>query len=113
MKQTTTTITLELGERNSPEKILPTTKLICNWLGRFYRGVETEDFIYFCNYQEGDDNGNVKMYRKSDFSLASDNYFANNDMFGVILDKTYTFLSKSMKYNAREMQKENEQYETL
>ena len=47
------------------------------------------------------------MYRKSDLSLVSDNYFANNDLMGVILDKTYTYLSKSMKFNAREMQKEN------
>lgn len=95
---------------NSPKAILPETRLICNWNGRYHRAVETEDFIYFCNYQEGDDNGNVIMYRKSDLSLASDNYFASNDLVGVILDKTYTYLSKSMKYNAREMQKENEKY---
>jgi hypothetical protein len=91
----------------SPKFIDKDTKLIVDWNGKFYRGVETEDFIYFCNYQEGDDNANVKMYRKSDLSLVSDNYFANNDLMGVILDKTYTYLSKSMKYNAREMQKEN------
>ena len=91
---------------NSPNVILPTTRLICNWNGRYHRAVETEDFIYFCNYQEGDDNGNVIMYRKSDLSLASDNFFASNDLVGVILDKTYTYLSKSMKYNAKQMQKE-------
>ena len=106
------TIKQKLGDA-SPSHIQADTKRIVSWNGSFWRGIETEDFIYFCNYQEGDDNGNVKMYRKSDFSLASDNYFANNDMVGVILDKTYTFLSKSMKYNAREMQKENEQYQTL
>jgi len=107
MKQTPTTITMSEYE-SSPKAILPTTKLICNWLGRFYRGIETEDFIYFCNYQEGDENANVKMYRKSDLSLASDNYFAYNDMVNVILEKKYTYLSKSMKFNAREMQKEND-----
>jgi len=90
----------------SPTHIQADTKIIVNGNGRHYRGVETEDFIYFCNYQEGDDNANVKMYRKSDLSLVSDNYFANNDLMGVILDKTYTYLSKSMKYNAREMQKQ-------
>ena len=91
----------------SPSHIQADTKIIVNGNGRYHRGVETEDFIYFCNYQEGDDNANVKMYRKSDLSLVSDNYFANNDLMGVILDKTYTYLSKSMKFNAREMQKEN------
>ena len=110
MKQTTTTITLVLGERHSPEKILPTTRMICNWNGRYYRGVETEDFIYFCNYQEGDDNGSVMMYRKSDLTLVCDNFHASNDLVGVILEKKYTYLSKSMQYNAREMQKENEKY---
>jgi hypothetical protein len=107
MKQSTTTITVPeyLG---SPKEILSTTRMICNGNGRHYRGVETEDFIYFCNYQEGDDNASVKMYRKSDLTLVCDNYHAYNDMVGVILDKKYTYLSKSMKYNAREMQKENE-----
>ncbi len=95
----------------SPSHILPDTKrIISPYLGSYWRGVETEDFIYFCNYQEGDDNGNVKMYRKSDLSLASDNYFASNDLVEVILEKKYTYLSKSMKYNAKEMQKENEGY---
>jgi len=102
MKQNT--IHQNIGEC-SPKKISSDTKRIVSWNGSFWRGVETEDFIYFCNYQEGDDNGNVKMYRKSDLTLASDNYHASNDMFGVLLDKTYTYLSKSMKYNAREIQK--------
>ena len=97
----------------SPSHIKVDTKLICNGNGRYYRGVETEDFIYFCNYQEGDDNASVKMYRKSDLSLASDNFFANNDLVEVILEKKYTYLSKSMKYNAREMQKEYKAEEQL
>lgn len=112
MKQSTTTITVPeyLG---SPKEILSTTRMICNGNGRYYRGVETEDFIYFCNYQEGDDNASVKMYRKSDLTLVSDNFFANNDLVEVILDKKYTYLSKSMKYNAREMQKENDKYKEI
>lgn len=101
----TSTIKVPEGQQ-SPKTILPDTKLIVNWNGRYYRGVETEDFIYFCNYQEGDDNASVKMYRKSDLTLVSDNYFASNDLVEVILEKKYTYLSKSMKYNAREMQKE-------
>ena len=107
MKQTTRTITLPeyLG---SPKKVLPTTQMICNGNGRYHRGVETEDFIYFCNYQESDDNASIKMYRKSNLQLVSDNYFASNDLFEVILEKKYTYLSKSMQYNAREAQKEHE-----
>lgn len=112
MKQTATTITLP-EYSGSPKKILATTKLICNGLGKYHRGIETEEFIYFCNYQEGDENANVKMYRKSDLTLICDNYHANNDMVRVILDKKYTYLSKSMKFNAREMQKENELEEQL
>ena len=70
MKQTATTITMPEYE-STPKSILSTTKLICNWLGRYYRAVETKDFIYFCNYQESDENASVKMYRKSDLSLTN------------------------------------------
>lgn len=102
MKQTETTISLKLGESHSPEKILPTTKLITNWNGRYWRGLETKDFIFFVNYQEGDENGCVMMYRKSDFSLASDNYFAYGAMFEVLTEtKDWTYISKSMKYNLK------------
>lgn len=103
MKQTETTILLTLGESHSPEKILPTTKLITNWNGRYYRGMETEDFIFFVNYQEGDENGCVMMYRKSDFSLASDNYFAYEAMFEYITEKSaeITYLSPAMKNNIK------------
>jgi hypothetical protein len=106
MKQSTTTIKMPEYE-SSPKFILSTTKLICNWLGKYYRAVETKDFIYFCNYQEGDENASVKMYRKSDLSLVSDNWMGYNVLMGVILEKEYTYLSHSMKFNAREMQKEN------
>jgi len=92
----------------SPQFIKPDQKLITTSLGKYWRGVETKDFIYFCNYQEGDDNANVKMYRKEGLQLVSDNYFASNDLFEVILDKTYTYLSKSMRFNAREMQKQED-----
>lgn len=100
-----TTIIVRDGE-SSPQRINPRTKLICSWNGRFWRGVETEEFIYFCNYQEGDDNGSVKMYSKNGLELVCDNYHAANDLVDVILKKKYTYLSASMKINAEEMQKE-------
>lgn len=73
---------------------------IQDWNGRFHRAMETVDFIYYVNYQESDDNANVKMYRKSDGSLASSNYFASNDMIEVILEKSWTKISRAMKKEA-------------
>ncbi len=103
MKQTATSIVLALGERNSPEKILPTTKLITNWNGRHYRALETKDFIYFVNFQEGDENGCVMMYRKDGMELASDNCFAHNSMFELLTEqeKDITYISPTMKYNLK------------
>jgi hypothetical protein len=105
MKQTETTILLTLEESHSPKKILPTTKLITNWNGRYHRVLETEDFIYFVNYQEGDENGSVMMYRKADFSLASDNYFGYNDMFEVLNER-----KNEITYISRTMKRENKKY---
>ena len=69
---------------------------------KFWKAVETEHFIYYSTYKDDD----VLMYRKEPFEFVSDNYFAQNDMFEVIIEKKYTWLSKTMKYNAREMQKQ-------
>lgn len=76
-------------------------KRIKDWNGYFYHALETEDFIYFVNYQEGDENGAVKMFRKSDDSLVSDNYFAHADMQEAIDNKTYTWVSRNMKRNIK------------
>jgi hypothetical protein len=94
--------TIKMNEyESSPKSILTTTKLIINWLGKYHRSLETEDFIYFTNYHEGDENACVKMYRKSDLSLASDNYFAYNDLFEVLTENTFTYISKTMKQNLK------------
>lgn len=92
-----------LEDYHSPKSIQADTKLIINWLGKYWRALETIDFIYFVNFQEGDENACVKMYRKSDFSLASDNYFAYNDMFEVLTEKEneITYISPTMKYNLK------------
>ena len=96
------TIKLEIGHGHSPVNIQADTKLICNWNGRYYRGLETKDFIFFINYQEGDENGCVMMYRKSDLSLASSNYFAYGAMFEVLTEtKDWTYISPSMKHNLK------------
>lgn len=88
---------------HSPKFINPDTKIILSWLGRYYRAIETEDFVYFVNFQEGDENACVKMYRKSDWSLASDNYFGYNDMFELVTERPQemTYVSRTMKTNIK------------
>lgn len=76
--------------------------------GTFWRAVETKDFIYFVDWSQEDENYSVRMYRKSDLSLASSNYFGYNDLMEVIDNKTYTWLSKSAKTMVKHIQKENE-----
>lgn len=71
-----------------------------HWNGWFYRALETKDFVYYVNYQEGDENGCVHMYNMKG-KLVSDNYHAYNDMFGVIEDKTYIWVSRTMKRNIK------------
>lgn len=109
MKQTETLIKVTFDEPSSPAHILSTTKIISNWLGKYHRGLETKDFIYFINYQEGDENACVMMYRKSDLSLASNNYFAYGSMFETLVEKKdWTYISKTMKANLR-LHKEEEE----
>ena len=90
-------------EERSPKIISFDTKRIINSLGRYHRALETKDFIFFCNYQEGDENACVLMYRKSDFSLASNNYFAYGAMFEILTEKEneITYISPTMKYNLK------------
>lgn len=59
---------------------------------KFWRAVETDKFIYYSTYRDD----NVLMYRKGSFELVSDNYFAQNDMFEVIIEKKYIWLSRTM-----------------
>lgn len=69
------------------------------WLGTYWRGLETKDFVYYVNYQEGDENACVHMYRKKNMELVSNNYFAYNDMFEVLTEGKYTYISPTMKKN--------------
>ncbi len=61
----------------------------------YFRYLETEDFIYFVPKDTTDEE--VIMYRKSDLSLASDNYFANESLFEDVEDGNYTWLSDIAK----------------
>ena len=96
------TIVIRPGEY-TPRHISPGTKRIINCLGRYHRALETKDFIYFVNFQEGDENGCVMMYRKKEMELASDNYFAYGSMFELLTEqeKEITYISRSMRYNLK------------
>lgn len=84
---------------NQPTTPIP--KFIKTNLGTYWRAMETEYFIYYCNFQESDDNATVIMYRKDGFELVCNNYHATNDMMGVWEDKSFTWMSNKMKYNYR------------
>lgn len=108
MKKTTKKYpTIVIGGNLSTPKFIPMdTQRISDWNGVFHRGMETKDFVYFCNYQESDDNGNVKMYRKvseqeGTLELASNNYFGNQSMMEDIYKGEYTYLSATMKTNVK------------
>lgn len=96
------TINIPISE-HTPKQIDADLKLITKWNGKFHRGLETKDFIFFANYQEGDENACVIMYRKSDLSLASDNYFAYGAMFEILTEKEseITYISPTMKQNLK------------
>lgn len=67
-----------------------------HWL----RAIETDELLYFCDFTGyGDDNTSTLMFKKSDLSLVSDNYFATNDLVGVIESKSYSWISKEAEFN--------------
>ena len=65
-------------------------------LGTYKRAMETEEFVYYALYEEGDDNANVKMFRKEEgeLILVSDKYFANQNFMTQLHDGEATWLSK-------------------
>lgn len=114
--KSTHTIVVPDGE-SSPQSIQVDTKRIINWNGRYHRAVEDADFVYFVNYNEGDENGQTMMYHKpkenSDkLELCADNYFASEHLFfNVMLAGKSTYLSKTAKYNLNLYKKENPNWE--
>jgi hypothetical protein len=66
--------------------------------GSLYRlSLITEDFYFYSNYQEGDENGNTLMYRRSNDGLVSDNYFAYGALEEVLETESYLWVSKYLK----------------
>lgn len=64
--------------------------------GVYYKGVETKDFIFYCNYKEGDENANTVMYDRK-MKLLSANYFAFTALWDALSKNEYTHLSPYMK----------------
>jgi hypothetical protein len=82
------------------KKQIPLTqKSISNWNGRYPRAMETEDFVFFVNFQEGDENASVFMYRKEkDFlELVASNYFAFVGIMQEFQDGNEIWMSPAMK----------------
>lgn len=66
--------------------------------GNLYRlSLITEDFYFYSNYQEGDENGNTLMYRRSNDELVSDNYFAYRALADALEENKYTWISQYLK----------------
>lgn len=83
----------------SKQKIKLEQKSITNWNGRYPRVLDTDTFVFFANFKEGDENANTFMYRKEEnhLELVSDNYFASVGLMEVLREGNETWMSPSMK----------------
>jgi len=71
---------------------LPKTKTIKGSLFRL--SIITEDFYFYSCYKEGDNNANTIMFRRSDDTLVSNNYFAYTALEAALEEKNYTWASR-------------------
>ena len=67
--------------------------------GEFHRELETTDFIYFVNQEEGDDNGAVMMFLKKEkeLELRSNNYFATQAFMESLANDEIIWMTDSLK----------------
>lgn len=75
-------------------------KFLNRWNGRFYRALITKDFVFFVNFQEGDENGCCEMYNR-DMELISNNYFAHVGLSEELAKgkDNWEYISPTMKQN--------------
>lgn len=66
--------------------------------GRFYRALITKDFVFYVNFQEGDENSSCEMYNR-DMELISNNYFASVGLFDELATGEWEYISPTMKQN--------------
>lgn len=75
-------------------------KFLSRWNGRFHRALITKEFVFFVNFQEGDENGCCEMYNRA-MELISNNYFAHvglTDELAKGVDN-WEYISPTMKQN--------------
>ena len=87
----------------SKQKIPLAQKSITNWNGRYPRAMETDLFVFFVKFDEGDENGNTFMFRKRDnhLQLISDNYFAHVGLMDELREGNEIWMSPKMKKNRK------------
>lgn len=66
---------------------------------RFYKAMVTKDYVFYADYQEGDDNSNVVMFDRHTMELISDNYFANQECFNLMRKFDFESMSRTCAYN--------------
>jgi hypothetical protein len=74
--------------------------------GLFYKALITDEFVFYCNYHEGDENSNVEMYRRaadSKLELVSNNFFASVGLIDELENKNWGYISQTMKKNYKLM----------
>lgn len=73
---------------------------------RFYKAMVTKDYVFYADYNEGDDNGNVVMFDRASGELISDNYFANQECFSLMRKHQFESMSRTCAYNFKCMLEE-------
>jgi hypothetical protein len=78
-------------------KLNPNSRgIIKTALGEYHRAVENSNHIFFVNFEEGDENAQVKMFDRKR-KLVSDNYFAFAELTRVLEETEYSWISDRMK----------------
>lgn len=115
------TLTMPKSFVNNPVIPKHTAKIISRgmWGSVFHLSLVTDEFIFYSDYQEGDENGCTMVYNK-EYKLLSNNYFATN----LLLEETIKFymgagnvqyMSPTFRYGYIEMKNggEFEQYDKI
>jgi hypothetical protein len=74
---------------------------------RFYKAMITEYYVFYADYKENDDNGNVVMFDRESGEIISDNYFGSQECFSLMRKHDFEYMSKTCAYNFRIMVKED------
>ncbi|PTT43215.1 hypothetical protein DBR28_00945 [Chryseobacterium sp. HMWF028] len=71
--------------------------------------LQTVEYDFFCDIEESDENGSVKMFDKSG-KLLSDNHFGYSELYEILAERRneIIFSSEDMKYNMAQMDLERD-----